>query len=452
MSLRQAAEAMAGELRGGDARVHGVSTDTRTLAPGELFFALKGERFDAARFLGEAFARGAAAVVVSRDASHVEASAGATIAVDDPRRALGRLAAAWRLRFGIPLVALTGSNGKTTVKEMLAAVLRAACESADQVLATEGNLNNDIGVPLTLLRLRAAHRYAVVEMGMNHAGEIRYLSSLARPSIALITNAGAAHIGLLGSLQAIAAAKAEIFEGLAAGGIAVINADDAFAGEWRALNTGRTVIDFGLDARAQVTGNYRGHALHSEITLKTPNGEIALSLPVPGAHNARNALAAAAVAVALDLPNEPIARGLAAFSGYEGRMQRRRGVNGALLIDDTYNANPDSTLAAIAVLAGIAGKRVLILGDMAELGEHGPEMHARVGAAARQAGIESLYALGELSQQACTAFGAGARHFAGIEELTAVVASEFDVGTTVLVKGSRSMEMERVVEALEAKP
>jgi UDP-N-acetylmuramoyl-tripeptide--D-alanyl-D-alanine ligase len=446
MSLREAAAAMNGELHGPDARMSGVSTDTRTLRSGDLFFALRGERFDAVRFLDQAYAGGACAAVVARDAVATP-QAKALIAVDDARAALGRLAAAWRLRFSPVLIGLTGSNGKTTVKDMIAAVLRSACADSGQVLATRGNLNNDIGVPLTLLELRARHRYAVIEMGMNHAGEIRYLTKLALPDVALVNNAGAAHIGLLGSLEAIAGAKGEIFEGLQATGIAVINADDAFAPYWRGLNEGRTIIEFGLDHPAHVTGSYQGHALHSEIVLKTPQAECAFALPMPGAHNVRNALAAAAVAVALDVPAAVIARALAGFAGSEGRMQRVHAINDATLIDDTYNANPDSMLAAIAVLAQLPGKRVLVLGDMAELGAEAPGAHVRVGEAARAAGIERLFTLGELSRDLCAAFGPGGRHYQRIEDLLAAVGPELDAGTTVLVKGSRSMQMERIVES-----
>jgi len=450
MTLREAAAAMSGELRGADGRLEGVSTDTRTLASGDLFFALKGERFDAAAFVTEAFERKAAGVVLARDAVRAEFDAGALIVVDDARAALGRLAASWRARFTLPLVGLTGSNGKTTVKEMIAAILQQACSDAPQVLATEGNLNNDIGLPLTLLRLRAGHRYAVVEMGMNHAGEIRYLTGLARPDVALITNAGWAHVGLLGSTDAIARAKGEIFEGLARDGIAVINADDKYAREWRALNAGRRVIAFGLDAPAEVTGRYAGHALDSEIVLETPAGKADFTLPVPGEHNVRNALAAAAVGIALDLPVAVIARGLAAYKGTKGRLQRYAGANGATLIDDTYNANPDSALAAIAVLAAMPGKRILVLGDMGELGDRGGELHVEVGRAAREAGIDQLMTLGELSRLSAAEFGPHARHFDRIEDLLAALAPWLDAASCVLVKGSRFMQMERVVQACKA--
>ncbi len=449
MRLSEAAAAMAGELHGEDRASVGVSTDTRALRAGELFFALKGERFDAVRFVDEAFAAGAAAAVVARDALPGAASAGPLIAVDDTRLALGRLAAHWRARFDLPLVAVTGSNGKTTVKDMIAGVLRASCADGAAVLATEGNLNNDVGMPLTLLRLRSEHRYAVIEMGMNHAGEIRYLSGIARPRVALVTNAGSAHIGLLGSLEAIARAKGEIYEGLGADGVAIVNADDAFAGLWRSQNAQRPTIDFGLDAPAMVRGRYQGHALDSDIVVTTPAGRCELRLQVPGVHNVRNALAAAAAAYALGVNEAELARGLAGFRGPKGRLQRYRAPNGAIVIDDSYNANPESTLAAVAVLAALAGKRLLVLGDMGELGAESERQHVRIGQAARAAGIEQLFTLGNAAAAAAAAFGASARHFTEVGELVAAVRDELSTESALLVKGSRFMRMERVVQSLE---
>lgn len=447
LSAREAAAIMGGDLIGADCTFDGVSTDTRTLGPGELFFALRGPRFDAASFVDQAFANGAVAAVVGRDAVSACAGRGTLVAVDDTRAALAALARDWRRRFTLPLVGLTGSNGKTTVKEMIAAVLAAAGGGMSDVLATAGNFNNDIGVPLTLLRLRAKHRYAVVEMGMNHAGEIRVLTQLADPSVALVTNAGIAHIGMLGSRDAIARAKGEIYEASGAGCVAVINADDAYANYWRGLNAGRRIVEFGLSTRAQVTGAYEGHALTSDIALKTPAGRADFRLYVPGEHNVRNALAAAATAVALDVPLATIAEGLQGFRAAKGRLQVKRANNGALLIDDTYNANPDSALAAIEVLAGTSGKRLLVLADMGELGEQGPELHAEVGEAARHAGIEHLFTFGELAARASQSFGARGRHFERIEDLLAAIAVELGADSVLLVKGSRFMQMERVVKS-----
>ncbi len=449
MNLREAAVAMAGEMQGIDRSFVGVSTDTRAIQSGELFFALKGERFDAAQFLEAAFRAGAAGAVIGHNDTPPLPPGASVIRVADTRAALGRLAARWRDRFTLTLVGLTGSNGKTTVKDMIAAVLRAHCGDPAQVLATEGNLNNDIGVPLTLLRLRERHRYAVIEMGMNHAGEIRYLTGLARPDVALVNNAGTAHIGMLGSREAIARAKGEIFEGLGDRGVAVINADDAHAGMWRDLNAGRLIVDFAIDAPAQVTGHYTGHALQSDIVVQMPAGRTQFALRVPGAHNVRNAIAAAATAAALGVAPDTIGCALEDFHGPKGRMQQSQGAGGCMLIDDTYNANPDSMLAAIAVLATLGGKRILVLGDMGELGAEAQAQHSAVGAAARSAGIERVFALGELTAATVEAFGDGARHFYSIEALIGAVASELGSDATVLVKGSRFMRMERVVQALK---
>jgi UDP-N-acetylmuramoyl-tripeptide--D-alanyl-D-alanine ligase len=316
------------------------------------------------------------------------------------------------------------------------------------VLATRGNLNNDVGMPLMLLELDSAHRYAVIEMGMNHAGEIRYLTQLAAPDVAVVTNAGRAHIEFLGSEEAIARAKGEIFEGLSDSGTAVINADDRFAPLWRELSAGRRQIDFGLEQPAAVTGTYRLAGFESEIVLKTPHGEAPARLPAPGVHNVRNALAAAAAATALDVPLEIIAAGLESFGGIKGRLQKKQGVRNALVIDDTYNANPESTRAAIDVLADAPGTRLFIFGDMGELGADAPRMHAGIGAHAKAAGIERMFTLGEHSACASEAFGAGARHFDRIENLLDEVPTAVQPGMSVLVKGSRFMRMERIVDFL----
>jgi UDP-N-acetylmuramoyl-tripeptide--D-alanyl-D-alanine ligase len=287
-------------------------------------------------------------------------------------------------------------------------------------------------------------------MGMNHAGEIRYLTGLARPDAALVTNAGSAHIGLLGSVAAIAQAKGEIYEGLGAGGIALVNADDAYAELWRSQNLHRRTIDFALHARAQVTGRYAGHALHSDIVIQTPRGQCEFRLDAPGEHNVGNAIAAAAAAYALDVPPTAVGAGLAAFRAPKGRLQRCPGRNGSVVIDDSYNANPESALAAIAVLASLPGKRVLVLGDMGELGADTDAGHVRVGEAAREAAIERLFTLGAASALAAAAFGPAARHFSHMGDLVAAVEPELDADTTVLVKGSRFMGMERAVQSFKA--
>ena len=449
MRVAEAAQALGVAHAGGDAEFSAVSTDSRGVKRGDLFVALKGERFDAHDFVAQAVRSGAVAVMVDHRLDFDVPQ----IVVDDTTHALGALAKHWRRRFDIPLVAVTGSNGKTTVKEMLAAILREAAQGNAPdagVLATQGNLNNHIGVPLTLLELRETHRYAVIEMGMNHAGEIRYISGLAEPSVALINNAGVAHIENLGSREAIARAKAEIFEGLRPGGTAVINADDKFASLWRAVTAHANQIDFGLEATAAVSATYKLRALDSEIVLSTPLGHAAAVVTAPGLHNVRNALAASAAATALNLTPVAIAAGLARFGGAKGRLQKKRALNGATLIDDTYNANPDSMRAAIDVLAALGTRKLFVIGDMGELGADAPAMHAQIGEYARAQGVTTLYALGELSAQTVQAFGAGARHFDSIEELIAQIRSELSSDMTMLVKGSRFMRMERVVQACAA--
>jgi len=444
MRLSEAARAIAAELRGEDRAFDSVSTDTRALSPSALFVALKGDRYDGHDFLELAAEKQAAGALVHDKAQLPTSLPG--LVVDDTRAALGRLAAYWRGKFETPLVALTGSNGKTTVKEMLASILRAA-SSEDAVHATRGNLNNDIGVPLTLLELAPGHRFAVIEMGMSHAGEIRYLARLASPEVALVNNAGPAHIEFFASVEAIARAKGEIFEGLKPGGTAVINADDRHAGLWRELAGGRRVVEFGLSQPAAVTATYRLNWLESEIVVKTPLGQAAAVLKAPGVHNVRNAVAAAAAAVALQVPAPAIAQGLARFAGIKGRLQKKAGLNGATLIDDTYNANPESVRAAIAVLAQAPGDKLLVLGDMGELGPGAPELHAEVGRYAREQGIGRMLALGEASAHAARAFGSGARHFERIEDLLAEAGNALAPGVTALVKGSRFMRMERIVAA-----
>jgi UDP-N-acetylmuramoyl-tripeptide--D-alanyl-D-alanine ligase len=445
LDLDTAARQIGAGRRGPNASFDSVTTDSRHVSHRDLFVALKGDRFDGHDFVEQALEDGAAAALVS-DPGRIAQSA-PLILVDDTRLALGRLAQAWRARFAIPLVAVTGSNGKTTVKEMIAEVLRAAAGDK-AVLATTGNLNNDIGVPLMLLRLRSHHRYAVIEMGMNHLGEIRYLTGLAQPTVALITNAGTAHIGELGSRDAIAQAKGEIYEGLGAGGVALVNADDAYADYWRDLNRQHRVVDFAFDRAAAVTARCAPDAQGSALTVRTPSDEYQVRLNVPGLHNARNALAACAAAHVLGVAPGDATRALGYFEGAKGRLQSKPARKGALVIDDTYNANPDSVKAAIDVLAAASGMRVLVLGDMGELGEQAAAMHAEIGDAARARGIDRLLTLGELSELAVRRFGSGGQHFRDLDALCGALDLLLRPGVTVLVKGSRFMRMERVVERL----
>jgi len=442
--LSQVAAAVGGRLIGADVRIVGVSSDTRAVAAGQLFIALRGERFDAHDFLGQAAAAGAAAFLVA-DAGNLPEGAAAVL-VDDTRLALGRLAAAWRRQHKLPVLAVTGSNGKTTTKEMIASVLRLAF--GDAVLATRGNFNNDIGLPLTLLGLNDSHRAAVIEMGMNHPGEIAYLTAIGAPTVALVTNAQRAHLEGMGDLDEVAREKGSIFAGLPADGVAVINADDAYADFWRELVGTQPVRSFGIDRPADVRASLRQHGLEISVTLQAAEGEAEFVLGVPGRHNASNALAAATACLAAGVPLEVVARGLASFAGVKGRLQRRPGRNGAQILDDTYNANPDSVRAGIDVLASTIGRKVLVLGDMGEIGEGSGQYHDEIGGYAKSQGVDRLFALGDASQQAVRNFGEGARHFCNVDKLIAAVDKELGPETTVLVKGSRFMKMERVADAL----
>lgn len=440
MSLSLLADKLQATHRGRDAVFTGVSTDTRTLAKGDLFVALTGPHFDGHGFLSEAIAAGAAGALLGRALEtplpYVE--------TPDTRRALGTLAAFWRSQFKMPLVAVTGSNGKTTVKEMLAAILAHRGKGC----VTRGNLNNDIGVPLTLLRLRADDAYAVIEMGMNHRGEIDYLTRLARPTVALITNVGEAHLAGLGSVEAIARAKGEIFAGLAADGTAVINADDAYSELWESLAAPRRVVTFGLDRKADVSAEVAPAGDGCALRLKTPEGALDVRLPLLGKHNALNALGATATALAAGAALSEVRAGLEKLKPVSGRLEVKSGINGARVIDDTYNANPASLAAGLQVLRDFPGERALVLGDMAELGPAAVDIHRRVGELAKSLGIQRLFALGELSRHAVESFGHGARHFDNPEALVDALIGCSHGEMTLLVKGSRVMRMERVVAGI----
>jgi len=448
MSLSETAAAIGGRVHGADVRFDSVSSDSRTLARGALFVALRGERFDGHEFIGAAAGRGAAAAMVDqRSASGTRDSVLPFLVVEDTRLALGQVAAHWRRRFDVPLIAVTGSNGKTTVKEMIAAILRAQHGEA-HALATEGNLNNDIGLPLTLLKLRQAHRAAVVELGVNHPGETQYLAKIAAPTVALINNAQREHQEFMKSVADVAREHGAVIAALPAHGVAVINADDEFADYWRGLAAGRQVRDFGIDRPAQVSGRHAVTGFGSEIELRAPEGGTRIELHIEGRHNIRNALAAAAAATAAGAGLDAVARGLASFRALRGRLQKKITLSGAVVIDDSYNANPDSVRAAIDVLAAASGTKLLVLGDMGEVGERGAEFHEEAGRYARGRGIDRVLAVGELSRAAVAAFGEGALHFASIDQLISVLQSELRPQATALVKGSRFMRMERVVDAL----
>ena len=440
MSLAQAAVIVGASGRpAGD--FSGVSTDSRTLRAGELFVALEGPHFDGHDYLPAVAAAGAAGALVRR--AHPSLPC---LEVADPLTALGQLAAAWRARFDIPVLAITGSSGKTTVKELLAAALA----GLGPVLATRGNRNNHIGVPLTLLELRDTHRAAVVEMGMNHAGEIAHLTDLTRPTLGLISNAGPAHLEGLGSVAAVARAKGELIERLPPDAVAVLNADDAHCPLWRRLAGNRQIITFGLDQAADVTADCQPSADGTEVELRTSNGTVSTRLGLLGRHNVQNALAATAAALAAGARLVDVAAGLRTTRPVPGRLYPLPAQQGARLIDDSYNANPLSVQAAIAVLAGLPGERVLVLGDMGELGADAAALHAECGAAARAAGIEHLITLGPLSAHAAAAFGTGAVACRELAQLVDVAGRLLRPDVTVLVKGSRSAGMERVVQALAA--
>ena len=451
MDLLAAAQAMAATLVGEGAAATttftAVSTDSRSVAAGELFIALRGENFDGHQFVAAAGERGAVAAVVAADAAESLAGVGLPLlVVADTRLALGALAASWRSRFSLPLIAVTGSNGKTTTKEMIASILKAAF--GDEVLATPGNFNNDIGLPLTLLKLKSSHRAAIIEMGMNHPGEIAYLARIARPTVAVVTNAQRAHLAGMGSLESIAAEKGSLFEALDASATAVFSADDRWAELWRAQSAHCQVLNFSFERAAPVSGSCQVRGLENHLNLSLAGETIAVELAMPGAHNARNALSAAAVAVAAGIAPAAVRSGLNAFRGIKGRLQSRPGLNGSTLLDDTYNANPDSVRAGIDVLAATVGKTVMVLGDMGEIGEMTAQFHDEIGGYAKSQGVDRLFAFGESSALAALNFGAGGQHFKKIEALIEALSSELTPGTTVLVKGSRFMRMERVANAI----
>jgi UDP-N-acetylmuramoyl-tripeptide--D-alanyl-D-alanine ligase len=442
MPLSEAAQVLDAKQRGADVTFRGLSTDTRTLSEGNLFVALKGPNFDGHDHLEQARQRGAVAAAVSRRANDQIPM----LEVRDTRIALGELAAHWRLQFAIPLIAVTGSNGKTSVKEMLASILRGCGET----LVTRGNLNNDIGVPLTLSRLAAEHQYAVLELGANHPGEIAYLTDVAQPNVGVINNAGPAHLEGFGDVSGVAEGKGELFAKLAPDAVCIVNADDAFAGLWKSMASPRRTISFGLKSAADVCAKWAGDINGSDVVLITPAGTTSLRLALPGRHNVMNALAATAASLALDITLEKIVTGLAAVRPVGGRWQAQPGINGVQLIDDTYNANPASLQVALDLLSDADAETWLVLGDMGELGEEGERLHRKVGEEARQARVQHLFALGELAEKAAESFGEGAETFTDMDELNARLGESVHSGVIVLVKGSRAMRMERVVEALRA--
>ncbi|MBM3354519.1 MAG: UDP-N-acetylmuramoyl-tripeptide--D-alanyl-D-alanine ligase [Betaproteobacteria bacterium] len=441
MGLGEAAQAIGAQAVGMQVRFRGVSTDTRSMGEGELFVAIRGEKYDGHAFLDAARQRGAAAAMVDR--AHGAVAPLPLLVVEDTRRGLGRLGAHWRARFRPVLIAVAGSNGKTTTKEMLASILRAHTGEA-RVLATAGNLNTDIGVPKTLLRMTAAHSHCAIELGMNHPGEIAYLAAIARPTIAVVTNAQREHQEFMKTVAAVAEENASVFASLPSEGVAVINGDDEQAHIFRRARGTRRTVEFKLEGKAEVTATHALGPLSSALLIHTPSGDARARIAIPGLHNVRNALAAAACGFAAGAPPAAIGEGLQAFRPYSGRHQVKVLESGATLIDDSYNANPDSVRAAIDVLAQLPGPTLLILGDMGEVGDSGPEYHREVGAYARLMGISRLLGTGDATRETVRAFGQGANHVEKVEDLAPQAAG----AKSLLVKGSRFMRMERVVSAL----
>ena len=444
MSLSLAAKFTGSNFKGIDQPVTGVSIDTRTLEKGQLFVAIKGENFDGHEFLQAAQQKGAVAAMVSETLN----TDLPCLKVDDTLDSLQLLASNWRNQFELPLIAITGSNGKTTVKELVGSILSAAY---DRVLVTQGNLNNHIGVPLTLLRLNDSHQCAVVEMGMNHAGEIARLTALAKPDVALVNNAMLAHVEAFDSVLDVAAAKSEIFQGLPANGTAVLNADDPNYAFFKSQAACARCIDFGLNAKADVTASLSYRQEHVVIFMTTPVGNIEVKLNLLGEHNAMNALAATACALALDVDLASIKKGLEKVVPVKGRLQPIKLSNNILVLNDTYNANPDSMKAGIDVLAQMPGSRkILVAGDMGELGAQSEQLHEQVGRYAAENQVDEFLSLGSLMKRGARAFGDNGFNTLRAKDLMARLNEELEKDCVVLVKGSRSMRMERVVEALQS--
>jgi len=444
-TLAAAAAACGGHLQGQDRSFAVVSTDTRTIAAGDLFVALQGPRFDGHDFLDACMRSGAAGAIVSRPLA-IQLS---QVVVKDTLAALTALASEWRAQYTLPLVGVAGSNGKTTVKEMTAAILG----QLGPCLATRGNLNNHIGVPVTLMRLEASHRTAVIEMGANRAGDVTALAAIARPTVGLITNAGAEHLEGFGSLEGVARAEGEMVASLERAATAVINADDGYAALWRGMSTAGRVLSFGLWPKADfhatdISQTVDANGTSLSFTLHTASGRAPVRLGLAGRHNVVNALAAAASAHAAGANLDAIVAGLATVRGVKGRLQRIAGANGCWLIDDSYNANPSSVRVALELLGELEGPRWMVLADMAELGAFAERSHSEAGALARAAGVSRLFAAGPLSAHAAETFGRGAEWFPDVEALIRRLTAEIQPNVTILIKGSRMNRLERVVEAL----
>jgi UDP-N-acetylmuramoyl-tripeptide--D-alanyl-D-alanine ligase len=443
IKLSLAKKILEGQLAGKDVGFHGVSIDSRNIVGGELFVAIKGPNFDGHDYVEQAFQNGAAAALVTQASRNYQ---GAVLSVYDTRLALGQLAAWYRQQFSIPILAVTGSCGKTTTKSMLASIL----SHCGLVHANPGTLNNDYGVPLTLLNMAPEHDYAVIEMGANHIGEIAYLSQITRPTVAAITLAAPVHLEGFGDLAGVAKGKGEIFSGLTDEGIAIINADDAYADYWRNEVTGHNWVSFGVSPEADVRAVDVSMKANSQptFTLQTPKGSIHLTLPLLGEYNVVNALAAAAATYSIGIDLENIRKGLETVTPVAKRMVKRIGWQGIEIFDDTYNANPLAAEEALKVLTNGPGEKIFVLGEMGELGIFAEDYHRQLGQKAREYGVNSLYAVGDLARHTVDAFGDQGFHFPDQQELISRLCQDVKSTMRVLVKGSRSTRMERVVEAL----
>lgn len=439
MMLAEVANILSAEMIGKNIKIKGISTDTRTIKGGELFLALKGPNFDGHNFVKQALDNGAVACLVQQqvDAEHC-------VITKNTHQALGLLAKAWRQKFNQPVFAITGSNGKTTVKEMIASIVK----QDQSVVATHGNLNNDIGVPLTLFRLNENYDAAVIEMGANHSGEIEYLTNITLPDVAVITNIGTAHLEGFGSIEKIAKAKSEIFKGLSKSGFAIINADDSFSDYMKKVSGKHNVLSFGVKNKADVMCKWDSGTEGSILNVTTPKGDCKIKLKLLGFHNVMNALAAVTASLAADFSLQKIVNGLEDLKPVNGRLQIKHGFNNSRVIDDTYNANPTSLLAALNVLHDFPGKRFLALGDMAELGDNEDKLHIDAGIYAKESGVDSLYSFGKLAAKAAKEFGGNGFCYDKHEDMIDALRGELSQDVTLLVKGSRSMHMENVVNAL----
>ncbi len=444
MQLSQTAEQLKGTLSGQDVAWTGVTLDSRAVTPGCLFVATSGQRVDGHDYIEDAKARGAVAALVERPVT-VDFP---TIEVKDTTAALGALAAIHRQQFTMPVVAITGSAGKTTTRDMIATILR----RCGPTLSSIKSFNNHLGLPLTVLHMQEEHQFAVLEMGANHLHEIAYLTKIAQPDVALITNARGIHLSGFGDLDGVAKGKGEIFQGLKPQGVAVLNADESYFDYWKTLLSGQQrVLSFGRNPDADIRAERI--ALSSDgcpkFLLHTPAGEVSITLPLLGLHHVNNALAAAAIAHIFNVALTDIQQGLASLMPVAGRLEKKQGPQGALIIDDSYNASPTSLRAALQVLAPMSGRKVLVLGDMGELGDEAPHYHEQMGIEAREAGVSALYTLGDMTPYTVAAFGDNAYHFANHDALIKAVREHLSPDSVVLVKGSRFTHMEKVVENLE---